>query len=345
MKKDRPLDSPPEPATPPPEPEGGHPLKVQPVSVADWKQQADQWESFSFFQTPQWLEAICEAFGEFENRSVVLSDTQGTRVLLPLVENRKAPGLFTWLSLPYGTFGGPIPEVSNRSHSWGLVRQYLKEKKFAAVNLTLPPHFDPPQWPQFHVHALTTQVLDLRPGFEKLHNDFSSNCRWSIRRAQRTSIEVVPLDAKTFYDPFMNLYEQSMQRWGIEKGFPPKLFRLLWDRPGVTFWGALHQGKLVAANLILTHRTHQYYWLAVMDHAAQQLRPNNLLLSHILEQSCQAGIETFDFGNSEGLIGVFNFKKSFGPKVIKYSQLYYAGPLVRGYHRIRSLLKGHSEEP
>ena len=41
---------------------------------------------------------------------------------------------------------------------------------------------------------------------------------------------------------------------------------------------------------------------------------------------------------------VFNFKKSFGPEVVTYPQLYQAGPLVQGYHRLRALLRGSAAE-
>jgi len=75
----------------------------------------------------------------------------------------------------------------------------------------------------------------------------------------------------------------------------------------------MHRGQLVTGALLLTSGTHQYYWLGVMDEQSQHLRPNNLLFSRLLEKACSSGIRTFDFGNSDGLIGVFNFKKSFGP--------------------------------
>lgn len=314
--------------------------KVQPVSVSEWEREADRWETFSFFQTPQWLDILCKAFDDFQNRTVRLEGPSGVAVLLPLVRSRKAPGLYSWLSLPYGTYGGPLAERGAKSRSWDLVRAYLEGQRFSAVNLTLPPGTRPPDWKGYRVHSLTTQVLDLRPGFSSVMDRcFSAACRRAIRKAERSRIEIRLLEKELFFEPFFVLYEQSMKRWGLNKGFSPRLFELLWAASGVQYWGALHQGQLVSAALILTQGSHQYYWLGVMDEATQSLRPNNLLFSRILEHSCQNAVETFDLGNSDGLIGVFNFKKSFGPEVVTYAQLYRASPWVQGYRLLRSLLR------
>ena len=99
----------------------GEPVESEPVSCEQWKEQAGQWSSRGFFQTPRWVEILCEAFAEFENSSVILYGHDGSKVLLPLVKNRKAPGLYTWLSLPYGTYGGPIPAEGDDSLHWPLV--------------------------------------------------------------------------------------------------------------------------------------------------------------------------------------------------------------------------------
>ncbi len=318
---------------------------AQPLSLSQWDRQQERWKAFSFFQTPGWLEVLCEAFAEFDNRSVLLRDTAGREMLLPLVGNKKAPGLYTWLSIPYGTYGGPLQARSGEAAEWSLVEAFLRRQKFSAINLTLPPGTQPPDWNGYRVHILTTQVLDLREGFEQVRErGFSAACRRAIRKAERAQIEVRPLEEVSHLPAFLALYEQSMQRWGLRRGFPTRLFELLWAKPGARYWGAFSKGRLVAAALVLAHGTHQYYWLGVMDEAAQQLRPNNLLFSRLLDQACQSGVETFDMGNSEGLIGVFNFKKSFGPQVLKYAQLYQAGPLVQGYHRLRALLQGSPAE-
>ncbi len=318
---------------------------VQPFSLSQWEKQRERWKALGFFQTPGWLGILCEAFAEFHNRSVLLRDHSGREVLLPLVENRKAPGLHTWLSLPYGTYGGPIPEKSTGGACWKLVETFLREQKFSAINLTLPPGVQAPDWEGYRIRSLTTQVLDLRVGFDRLRQQcFSTACQRAIRKAERGRVEVRTLDKENHLQPFLNLYERSMKRWGLSKGFPRRLFELLWAEPGARYWGAFAHERLVAAALVLSQNTHQYYWLGVMDEAAQHLRPNNLLFSRILEQSCRTGMEAFDLGNSEGLIGVFNFKKSFGPEVVTYPQLYQAGPLVQGYHRLRALLRGSAAE-
>jgi len=319
--------------------------EVRSLSLPQWEQQRERWKTTSFFQTPQWLAILCDAFAEFHNRSVLLRDSEGRETLLPLVGNKKAPGLYTWLSLPYGTYGGPLPERAYGGVDWEVVEAFLRQQKFSAINLTLPPGTRPPEWNGYRVHTLTTQVLDLREGFEHLRERcFSPACRRAIRKAERGQIEARPLDEPSHLPAFLALYEQSMERWELSKGFPKRLFELLWATPGARYWGAFSKAQLAAAALVLTHETHQYYWLGVMDESAQHLRPNNLLFSRILEQACRSGIETFDLGNSEGLIGVFNFKKSFGPEVVSYPQLYQAGPLAQGYHRLRALLKGSPVE-
>ena len=266
----------------------------------------------------------------------------------PIIEKRKAPGFYTWLSLPYGCYGGPIFEASPEQPpelGWNLVWEFLTEQKFSAINLTLPPGIEHSSWKDYRVRPKTTQVLDLQPDFESLVQEkFTPACRRAIRKAERGKIEIKILESESDLNLFDDLYHRSMERWGETEGYPLELFKQLWLLPDVNFWGAFDQGEPISVALILTHGSHQYYWLGAMDERAQHLRPNNLLFYRILEQSCRSGIRTFDFGNSSGLIGVFNFKKGFGPQVLSYSQLYYAGSLVSGYRKIRALLKGQPGE-
>lgn len=326
------------------------PLKAEGYSFSRWKEERDRWRAFSFFQTPEWNEAFCLAFDQFENRSVLLSGPEGNEVLFPIVENRKAPGLYTWLSLPYGCYGGPIfsrqapPEQEQAA--WSLVSHFLARQGFSAINITLPPGCSAPEWKNYRSRPLTTQVLELERDFEALaESRFSASCRRAIRKAERDRIEARPLGPDECREEFLALYRQSLERWGEGEGFPEALFDLLWMLPGVDVWGAFHLGELVSAALLLTHGNHRYYWLGAMDEKTQHLRPNNLLFHEILKASCASGVKIFDFGNSDGLIGVFNFKKSFGPKLVCYHQIYDAGPLARGYRRLRALLRGQAERP
>jgi lipid II:glycine glycyltransferase (peptidoglycan interpeptide bridge formation enzyme) len=205
---------------------------------------------------------------------------------------------------------------------------------------------DPPEWKNYRARTLTTQVLDLERDFEALaESRFSAACRRAIRKAERDRIEARLLGKEEYREEFLNLYRQSLGRWGESEGFPEALFDLLRALPGVDVWGAIYQGELVSAALLLTCENHRYYWLGAMDEKTQHLRPNNLLFHEILRASCAEGVMSFDFGNSDGLIGVFNFKKSFGPQLVPYRQLYDAGPLARGYRRLRALLRGQAERP
>lgn len=290
------------------------------------------------------MEILCGAFKEFENRSVILHAKEGSALLLPLVENKKGLGLSTWLSLPYGTYGGPIVEQGGGPIDWALVREYLQDRNFAAENMTLPPGVEPPRWQDYTVSPLTTQVLDLRDGYEALYNGFNRSCRKAIRRAERSQIEIQLLDQDRFLEPLIALYEQNVQYWGLRKGFPHQLFPILWNTPNIHFWGALRHGRLVAAVTTLTHNTHQYAWIGIMDRDAQIWRPNNMLYARLLEQGCREGIETFDFGNSNGIPGVFFFKKIFDPKVLSFNQIHRAGPLISKYHWLRGLFEGQSPE-
>jgi CelD/BcsL family acetyltransferase involved in cellulose biosynthesis len=324
------------------------PLKVEAYPFSRWKEERERWRAFSFFQTPEWVEAFCLAFDQLENGSVLLSHPEGKEILLPVVENRKAPGLYTWLSLPYGCYGGPIlprqAASAGEIASWPMVSDFLARQGFSAINITMPPGTNPPEWKNYRARTLTTQVLELERDFEALaESRFSSACRRAIRKAERDRIEARSLGKDECREEFLNLYRQSLERWNESEGFPEKLFDLLRALPGVDVWGAFYQGELVSAALLLTHENHRYYWLGAMDEKTQHLRPNNLLFHEILKASCAEGVKSFDFGNSDGLIGVFNFKKSFGPKLISYHQLYDAGPLARGYRRLRALLRGQAE--
>jgi len=171
-------------------------IEVRPYSLEHWEQETNRWESYSFFQTSDWLGVMCNSFKEFSNRSVLLEGSSGRATLLPLVENQKAPMLSTGLSLPYGTYGGPLGEKEKGGVDWEVVETYFKQYHFAAENMTLPPGIPPPKWEGFHLQPRTTQILSLAEKYQDLvDNRFSSSCRRAIRKAERTQLEVSRLQA------------------------------------------------------------------------------------------------------------------------------------------------------
>ena len=313
--------------------------EVQPLSLSEWETEADRWDACCFFQTPQWVEALCEAFPQYKNRSVILHGHSGPSVLLPLVENRKAFGLSSLLSLPHGTYGGPIPQQGSQDFRWDLVECFLQSHPSNSLTITLPPGVTLIEVEGIQTDTITTQLIDLTVGYETVHRQFRKSCREAIRKAERNQVEVSLVDKNSYFRSFLELYRQNLKRWGRREGYPQQLFDRLWATPEVQFWGALIDGKPAVMVVTLTHQKYQYAWVGVMDEEMQKYRPNNLLYDRIIEQGCREGNTTFDFGNSDGMPGVFSFKEAFGCNVSELVQLLYFHPLIRGYHRFNQILK------
>jgi hypothetical protein len=192
----------------------------------------------------------------------------------------------------------------------------------------------------------STHVLALKP-LAELRQGFSRGCKSRGNKARKAGLTLRisqhPTDAARFY----TLYEDTVVRWGD---------KLTWARPQAFFEQVVAQGdghvklflayqgdRLVSGLLFAAHGQIAHYVAGATLAEALPHCPSNFLMEEAMAHYAEGGLTCFDFGPSNGLAGVMQFKESFGAEPVPFvvqrtatvaSRLYFS--LRRPYERLQA---------
>lgn len=285
---------------------------------------------FTFFHTPAWIAALGAAFPRWRDRSRILTLPDGRRVWLPLLETDRV-GPWRWLEgMPFGFYGGPVVESGSlgRDDLGFVLRQSGGRAGWLALN------FDPlyplarPEAIPAGMAPLSTHLLSLEGGYERVEAGFSSMVQRHVRRAGREGLIARrgrgPADFAAYHD----LATLAAGRWGLDAAPHPRpLFDALAALPEdtVSLWLAEQAGQ-ITGGLISIHYApgRVMYWSSAMhpDHAG--LSPTRLLQHAAIEEACRRGAAVYNLGPSVGfdgapLDGVRQAKEALGGRPFEYA--------------------------
>jgi peptidoglycan pentaglycine glycine transferase (the first glycine) len=214
------------------------------------------------------------------------------------------------------------------------VERFLTAKKFHATELTTQPR--------------ATLILDLRPSLEEVFQQFRKSARRKIGQAERKGITVQP-GRREHLDDFYTMMTLTAQRGG----FAPKsldYYQREWEaferENQVRFLLARYEEQIVAADLVYVFGKHAAFFHQASSGEAAQLNPNSLLVWEEIKWAKAQGCETFDLwgipdevseycagdeidemsptrtGRTDGLWGVYQFKRGFCKKVVSFVGTY-----------------------
>jgi len=98
---------------------------------------------------------------------------------------------------------------------------------------------------------------------------------------------------------------------------------VLWPARLARYFGAYHQGRLIAARIVLCHRAWMYDFWAGGDDEVADLQGGTTLPWAILEWGADRGYRTFDFGGAgkPGVAyGVRDYKLAYGGELVCYGR-------------------------
>jgi CelD/BcsL family acetyltransferase involved in cellulose biosynthesis len=326
-----------------------------PMVHIDWNLPADDWNralaqcpDATFFHTDAWLQAIARSFGtRIERARLTLPD--GSFALLPLSVRSLAKGLVPLASVgETGAYGGLVSPASlapgQQSAAFAAVRRrypdlWVSGNPFATQTGGLVV-------PGGQLSQESTHVLALKP-LAELRQGFSRGCKSRGNKARKAGLTLRvsqhPTDAARFYA----LYEDTVVRWGD---------KLTWARPRAFFEHMVAEGgghvklflayqgdRLVSGLLFASHGGIAHYVAGATRADALPSCPSNFLMEEAMAHYAEAGYTRFDFGPSNGLEGVIQFKESFGAEPLPFvaqrtstaaSRLYFS--LRRPYERLQA---------
>lgn len=306
-----------------------------------WQKLVDADPDALAFQTPAWMDAICDWSG-FEDASRLYEFPDGRQAVLPLVRRRvlqRGPEVRESLPHNWGT-GGAVSTSRLRASEAGLVLADLLGSS-GLRSAILPSPLLADVWTaaaaskSVRILPHVAHVLDLTGGPTLIWNrTMSSSTRTKIRRAGRSGLEVEVDRTGALVEDYHALYEKWMAHRARTRGIPLVVvrrraepltkYRNVARRLGsaCTVFCARLGGEPVAGLILLTHGSQAMYWRGASDlGAARSTNVNSLLQWLAIQAACDQGCHSYHMGESGGVQSLQTFKERFGAQPHGYPEI------------------------
>ncbi|WP_210439613.1 GNAT family N-acetyltransferase [Nocardioides xinjiangensis] len=321
-----------------------HPLtRTRPASSRDWRELVASDPDALPTQSPEWIESLC-AGGRYVDASTCHELPDGRRALLPLVRSARRSGRAATLDSmpPSWGFGGPLVEGGVTADAVAAVVDDLVARHPLRIHLRPNPlHAD--VWsaamaarPGVSARPACAHVLDLSGGFGTVWQQrFKAATRSQVRKAERMGVVVETDTAGRLLPELHALLRTSVDRWArhqheparlaqarFARRDPPAKLQTVAARLGASCRVSLarHDGRPVAAILVLQGRNAHYTRGAMDEELAAQTQANRLLHKVAIEAACEAGCRTYHMGESGTSAGLSQFKSRFGAVAHPYDE-------------------------
>lgn len=175
------------------------------------------------------------------------------------------------------------------------------------------------------IGQITFLPTGCRPGVElqeKLMGLFHPKTRNSIRKAQRSGLEVYHSDSLSHFQCLANMHRQNIEAiGGLAK--PWSIFKAIRDTftydQDYQVYIAQKDGQVMAALLVFYfNKTAEYYTPATLE-AYRVYQPMSLLVYEAMQEAVRRGCKHWNWGGTWlTQSGVYHFKSRWGTKDIRY---------------------------
>jgi len=158
--------------------------------------------------------------------------------------------------------------------------------------------------------------IDLKQEKEQIWRNFRKGARCSIKKAQKSGVEIKQEKSKEYIDKMYEIYTKTMQRrQALEEYFHSKVFfELLVDRlkDKIELFVADYKNRIIGSSLFLVYGDVCHYFFSGTDGDYFNLYPNNLILNEAIFWAKDKGFKIFHLGGGyQPNDSLFNFKLSF----------------------------------
>ena len=294
---------------------------VAPPDPAAWNELVSAAESASIFHTSEWARLWTTHWRGAEWQALVVPAGAGYAAGLPFIV-RPRPFGRAMLSMPFGTYGGPIARrdcengAATRRRLLQAFTHIAREDRVLISDLT---------WHRGHsadvpfgqpVETTTTHVRPLGPDAPALFRSLPASIRSRVRQAESRGLVVARVTDDAGVEAFHALAVRALGRRGT-RAKPLSLYRQIAERlvpAGLARYHLVHHGRVaIGGSIHFLHRGVATNWLTVSDERHLGLHPNHALIAGLLRELCEAGFREYDFGTSpRESRGLVEFKESWG---------------------------------
>jgi CelD/BcsL family acetyltransferase involved in cellulose biosynthesis len=242
---------------------------------------------------------------------------------LPLIRQRRL-SMIRFLSMPYGTYGGLLSADDDEAVEIELLRGLKKsfeETKSLSFTCAPPPGVTP--WPERLLEVLgapkvlemSTHILKLDGDFEKIWSGYQKRNRNIIRKAIKAGTDVSVVSGPKAATTLHGLYSAQARAWRDHKPYKYRLLEGCATYEGRAFtqlWQAVIGGSVHSSLLAFYDDREVFPWLMGSTPECRKLGVNNYLVSEIIRDACNRGLERVNLGGSLGDPGIEHFKRALG---------------------------------
>ncbi|MDB5100821.1 MAG: putative methicillin resistance protein [Cyanobacteria bacterium RYN_339] len=308
-----------------------------------WSEDLGRCPGATFFHTGPWLAAVSQAFGTRVER-MRFELGRGRWALLPLSIRPLARGLLPLaVAGETGSYGGlvaPEPLVDDEATAcFDAVRTRFPNLQVVGNPFAPGPHL-PWAATATGVQDESTHLLLVKP-LPELRKGFSRGAKARGNKARKLGLTLAVRSDVDAVATFYPLYEDSVRRWGDKLTWPRSrgFFEglLAHGAPDVHFLFA-HEpsGDAVSALLLAGYGPVVHYLAGATRADHLEACPSNFLMEEALARAAAEGRQFFDFGASNGLAGVIQFKESFGATAAPYYSVSRRTMAGRAYFLLRA---------
>ncbi len=288
---------------------------VDPTRCAEWDREIEGHSGAGIFHSAAWAEVIRQTYGHVP-RYLRLRETEQPRLLLPIFE------VSSWLTqrrgvcLPFSDTCEPLHfDHATLTLALEALTAEAKTRGWRYVEFRGPCRLANSATPSVSYHG---HALDLRPGREALNRSLSSSARRSLRKAERSGLQVDISNRWQDVVEFCRLHARTRRRQGLPPQ-PMAFFRHLHQEIIARDLGFVsivrHEGRPVAAAVFLRRGEKAIYKFGASDERYQEFRGNHLVMWTAIETLAAQGVETLDFGRTSlSQDGLRRFKRSWGAR-------------------------------
>lgn len=217
--------------------------------------------------------------------------------------------------IPYGGIIGEkkyIPEFLN------LLEKQLRENHVDQIRVVESPTTKNGDLKGYSKLAIPQHVMSLGIlNCEDLWNGYLSSVRRAIRKARKFGVEISPIKGREEIPEFYNLYLAMVRRNNTIAKYPITLALAIYDhlitssQANILF--AEYEGKKIAGICLIYSKKYVHYFQHGSLSIYFNIRPNDLLIHHAIEDAILNGKDYFDFMNSPPAdLSLMRFKEKWG---------------------------------
>lgn len=297
------------------------------VSKEQWSAFLYRCSSATIYHTPEWKDILQNSFNYKPFHLFAKNDDGDLCGILPLfqIDSRLTGNRLT--SLPYSYICGAIGDseyvirlLINES-----IKLYDKlncdyiDLRYAESSIALSEFYEDTHY--------STYILELSSNIDEVWKKLDkSSVRWAINKAKKDGVQIRKGRTLHDFELFNNLNQKSKRNHGVP-AHPLNFLKNIhtnMDNGFVSLYLAEFDDKAIAGIVTLNFKDAIIYAYGASDDDYLKYRPNNLLVWKAIEDCCENGFKSFDFGRtSPDNTGLIQFKRRWGTTEKKVFYYYY----------------------